>query len=370
MPRMHPQRAPRVPYTLIVLSLLTLTFWGAHAAEAFLVPLSFAALLAFVMTPLVQAFRQVRIPEWAAITLSVFAIVTPIFTLGYFLSVEIDHFLKNSSAMMDTLQAHWNQISTSNLGRRFHLDGLLHGSTLKQRASAEASQGFRYVLEGLHALLSLGSQVLLVILLGVVMVISRHSLRQGMDHIFDAWGMKQSHAVLDESMLLIERFLIARLAIVLFVAFADLIILRAFHVDYFILLAVFLGVMTMIPAIGFIIALTPTLLISLLSGSSILKTVGLFAGLALVSALESHVITPKWIGKQINLNLLTIFVGLLAGERLWGVAGMFLSLPLLAILRIVFSASPILKPLGDLLSEREDEALARRLSHPDGRKSA
>lgn len=367
---MDPQKSPRVPYTLIVLSLLTLTLWGAYEAESFLVPLSFAALLAFIMTPLVQAFRQARVPEWAAITLSVFAVVIPIFTLGYFLSVEIDHFLRNSSVMMDTLQAHWDAISRSTLGRRFHLEGLLHGSTLRQRAAAEASQGFRYVLEGLHALLSLGSEVLLVLLLGVIMVISRHSLRRGMDQIFDAWSMSQSHAVLDESMLLIERFLIARLAIVLFVALADLILLRAFHVDYFILLAVFLGVMTLIPAVGFIIALTPTLLISLLSGNSFLKTVGLFVGLGIVSALESHVVTPKWIGKQINLNLLTIFIGLLAGERLWGVAGMFLSLPLLAILRIVFSASPILKPLGDLLSAREDESLARRLSSPKGRKSA
>ncbi|MFL5812171.1 MAG: AI-2E family transporter [Bdellovibrionia bacterium] len=367
---MESRLAPRIPITLIILSLLTLTLWGAREAQSFLVPLSFAALLAFIMTPLVHALRLLRIPDWLAIVISVVAVVAPIFTLGYFLSVEIDHFIRNSPAMMDTLQKHWDQISRSSFGNRFHLENVMQGSTLRQRAANEASQGFRYLLEGLHALLSLGSEVLIVILLGVVMVISRHSLRRGLDHAFDTWKMPQYHAILEESMLLIERFLVARLALVLLVALADLIILRAFHVEYFILLAVFLGVMTLIPAVGFIIALTPTLLISLISGNSLLKTIFLFAGLAVISALESHVFTPKWVGKRINLNLLTTFIGLLAGERLWGVAGMFLSLPYLAIFRILLSASPSLKPLGDLLSERDDPALAKRLAHPDKRKSA
>jgi predicted PurR-regulated permease PerM len=367
---MEARKPPHVPPMLILLSLLTLTLWGAHEAEGFLVPLSFAALLAFVMTPLVQALTRVRLPEWLSITLSVIVVVAPIFTLGYFLSLEIDHFLRNSSSMMDTLQSHWDRIAHSTYGRRLHLENLMQGSTFKQRAASEASQGFRYLLEGLHALLSLGSAVVLVILLAVVMVISRHSLRRGMDQVFDAWGMPQSHAILDESMLLIERFLIARLALVLFVALADLIILRVFRVDYFILLAVFMGVMTLVPAIGFILALIPTLLLSLITGNSLIKTLFLFGCLAVISALESHVATPKWIGKQINLNLLTVFVGLLAGERLWGVSGMFLSLPLVAILRIVFSASPTLKPLGDLLSAREDQDQAHRLSRPKERKIA
>jgi predicted PurR-regulated permease PerM len=305
-----------------------------------------------------------------AITISAIAVVAPLFTLGYFLSVEIDHLLRNAPAIMDTLQKHWDQLTHSTYGKRFHLENVTQGSTLRQRAETEASQGFRYLLEGLHALLSLGSEVLIVILLGVVMVISRNTLRQGLDQAFDAWRMPQSHAILDESTSLIERFLIAKLALVLFVAFADLVVLRIFDVQYFVLLAVFLGIMTLIPAVGFIIALIPTLLISLVSGNSLLKTVGLFLGLAVVSAFESHVFTPKWIGKRINLNLLTVFIGLLAGERLWGIAGMFLSLPFLAILRILFAASPPLKPLGDLLSEREDLELANRLAQPKQRKSA
>jgi predicted PurR-regulated permease PerM len=367
---MENRRLPHVPFTLIILSLLTLTLWGAYEASSFLVPLSFAALLAFIMTPFVQGLRYLRVPEWLAITISIIAVVAPIFTLGYLLSIEIDHFLRNSPAMMDTLQKHWDQLTHTAYGKRFHLADFTQGSTLRQRAEREASQGFRYLLEGLHALLSMGSEVLLVILLAVVMVISRHTLRQGLDQAFDAWQMPQFHTVLDESTRLIERFLIAKLALVLFVAVADLVILRIFNVQYFVLLAVFLGIMTLIPAVGFIIALIPTLLISLVSGNSLVKTVGLFIGLAVVSAFESHVFTPKWIGKQINLNLLTVFIGLLAGERLWGIAGMFLSLPLLAILRILFAASPALKPLGMLLSAREDQDLANRLSQPKPRKTA
>lgn len=343
----------RMPFILTLFTLLTITIWGAYQAADFLIPLSFAALLSFMMLPLVRGFNRVKLPEWIGILLSVVLVLAPLFTLGYFLSREVENFLHHGPAMMEALQKHWDELVQTPLGTRLHLDRILQGTTLRQRLEAETSNVFRILLQGLHALLSTGSEILLVTLLAVVMVISRNSLLRGMNQAFRVWDMAGSPAIVDESIALIEQFLIARLSIVLFVAIADLVILKIFGVNFFVLLAVMMGIMTLIPAVGFIISLAPTLLISLLSGNSILKTVFLFAGLAVVSIIESNVLTPMWVGKRINLNLLATFIGLFAGERLWGVPGMFLSLPLLAILRIILSATPETKPLGDLLSERE-----------------
>ena len=115
----------------------------------------------------------------------------------------------------------------------------------------------------------------------------------------------------------------------------------------------FLGVLTAVPAIGFIIGVIPPLLVSLANGFGLFKTGAIFLALVVVSIIEGNYMTPKMVGGSLNINALAVFVGLFAGGLIWGVWGMFLSIPVLGILRIVFHAAPALQPWSELLAERK-----------------
>jgi predicted PurR-regulated permease PerM len=58
---------------------------------------------------------------------------------------------------------------------------------------------------------------------------------------------------------------------------------------------------------------------------------------------------PAVVGSKVRLNALITFIGIILGEMLWGLSGMFLSIPIIAIFKIIFDRVESLKPWGYLL---------------------
>jgi predicted PurR-regulated permease PerM len=124
--------------------------------------------------------------------------------------------------------------------------------------------------------------------------------------------------------------------------------------------AVFFGligaVLNIIPYIGpFIGALLPTAYAAL-TMDSLLSPLLILAVYQVIQVLEGNFLTPKIVGGQVNLNAFVTFLGLLLGASIWGVAGMILIIPILAILREIFDLSDSTKPYALLLGE---EVLAK-----------
>ena len=69
---------------------------------------------------------------------------------------------------------------------------------------------------------------------------------------------------------------------------------------------------------------------------------------------------PKVVGSKVQINSLIALLGLVIGELLWGISGMFLSIPVIAIIKIVFDRVKELNVWGYLLGEEEEEPLKPR----------
>ena len=85
--------------------------------------------------------------------------------------------------------------------------------------------------------------------------------------------------------------------------------------------------------------------------------VGVAGVFVFVQFLEGNFITPQIVGSKVSINGLVAIIALLLGSALWGLAGMALSLPTVAILKVVFDAVPELKPYAYVLGEPDHERL-------------
>lgn len=336
----------------MVSALLVVVVWGLAQASPLLVPLSISALLAFLLAPLVRAMRRARVPELLAITISAILLLLPFSALGYLLVKQGTALSRDFPRIVTSLDAFLGNFSSTWLGQKLQLESDINVSRITDRLAASAGQGLEILLAGLGALLNAGSQTALVLLYTVLMLAARGHLRRSFERILARNRSLEAAFMLDEIAVLIERFLIARSAIVAIIAAADLLILVAFKIKYAFLLASFLGVMTLVPAIGFILAVIPPIIVSVAQGHGLISTLGLTGALLTMSAIEGNVLTPKLVGKSLNINALATFVGLFAGALLWGVWGMLLSIPILGILRIAFSRDPALAPWGELLADK------------------
>ncbi len=103
-------------------------------------------------------------------------------------------------------------------------------------------------------------------------------------------------------------------------------------VKYPIMLGLFIGVTNIIPYFGSIIGLIPTIAIALLSSPklAIITTIVML----IIQFLEGNVLSPFIVGKSLHMHPLFIMAALVVGGEVFGVVGMILSVPILAVIKI------------------------------------
>ena len=113
------------------------------------------------------------------------------------------------------------------------------------------------------------------------------------------------------------------------------------------------ALMTIIPYIGIFISAAIPVSIAYLTKDSMWYPIGVIVIFTVVQYLEANVIYPKVVGAQLNLSTWATLVGIVIGTIIWGIAGMILITPLLAILKIVSDYIPQWKPVNLLLNRAE-----------------
>ncbi len=139
-----------------------------------------------------------------------------------------------------------------------------------------------------------------------------------------------------------------------------IIILSLLGVKYAVLLGVITGVFNVVPYLGIFTALLLSTLITFAT-AGLAKVVLVLIVYIAVHAVDGNIIMPLVVGSKVKINPLIAFLGIIIGEMLWGISGMFLCIPYLAILKIIFDRIEELKPWGRLMGEEETPSRKRRV---------
>lgn len=129
--------------------------------------------------------------------------------------------------------------------------------------------------------------------------------------------------------------------------------------------AVFFGtlgaLLNIIPYVGpFFGAMLP-MIYSFLTKDSLFYPAGVLVSYQIIQMIEGNFLTPKIVGGNVNLNAFITFLGLIIGGTIWGVAGMILIIPMMAILREIFDLSESTRPFALLLGEEKERENKRGL---------
>jgi predicted PurR-regulated permease PerM len=165
---------------------------------------------------------------------------------------------------------------------------------------------------------------------------------------------KESHEtvseVLYETKTLIQSYLVGLLIEAAIVASLNATGLLLLGIDYAILLAIIGALLNIIPYIGGIIAVLLPVLIAYTTKSPVYVLWVLILYM-IVQFADNHYIMPRIVASKVRINALVSIIVVFIGGALWGVAGMFLSVPLTAIVKVIFDRITPLKPWGFLLGD-------------------
>ena len=81
------------------------------------------------------------------------------------------------------------------------------------------------------------------------------------------------------------------------------------------------------------------------------KVIWIVAVMFGVHVIDYNILLPVIVGSKVKINAMITLFGIIVGEMLWGIAGMFLSIPVIAVTKIIFDRVEPLKPWGLLMGE-------------------
>ncbi|MBF4490943.1 AI-2E family transporter [Flavobacterium sp. MR2016-29] len=120
-------------------------------------------------------------------------------------------------------------------------------------------------------------------------------------------------------------------------------------VKYFILLGLITGILNLIPYIGILIAGIITVLASLTGTPDTSIILGILIVNVIVQLIDNNILVPLIINSKVEINAFVSIMGIIVGGAAAGISGMFLAIPLLAILKIIFERIESLEPWGYLM---------------------
>ena len=102
---------------------------------------------------------------------------------------------------------------------------------------------------------------------------------------------------------------------------------------YPLVLGTIIGITNVIPYFGPIIGAIPAMIIAATMSGKMVMTVVIIV--LVLQFLEGNVLSPLIVGKSLHMHPLFIMLALLAGGELGGITGMILSIPILAVLKVI-----------------------------------
>lgn len=126
--------------------------------------------------------------------------------------------------------------------------------------------------------------------------------------------------------------------------------LMALGVRHAILFGMLTAIMTIIPYVGIVVSALLPITVAFITNDSIWYPVGVVLVFSFVQYLEANIIFPRVVGAQLNVSTWATLIAIFTGGIIWGVSGMVLFIPLVAILKIISDHVPGLEALNLLLN--------------------
>lgn len=333
-------------FALISIGLYALIY-ALYASQAIILPVIYATIIAILLDPVVNFLTAKKVHKLVAISLSVILVFLIITAFLYFLSVQFSLFSETYPKLKEKFNDIFNQ-TVQWISVKFNV------STAKINDMVENSQKKAMDNMGgtIGQILALVNSVLIsAVLIPVYLFMILYYkllLLEFITRVFKTEHIGTVGTVLNNSKKIIQSYLSGLVLEAIIMAGLNAGGLLMLGIDYAIILGITGALLNIIPYIGGVIAISLPMIIALvtkdISSALMVMLVYLF-----IQFVDNNFIVPRIVASKVKINALVSIIVVLIFGALWGVAGMFLSIPLTAIIKVIFDNIETLKPWGMLL---------------------
>ncbi len=335
-------------YSQIILGLVA-TFFVLYIAQDIILPLVYSFILAILINPIVNYLTSKKVNRVVAIFIGLLITIFIMFGLMYFIGSQASLF----SDAFPQLKIKFNILIEDLItwiSQNFNISKYKINLWLLNLEKEGLGSSTSVLGQTINTIGGIFVYVLLIPVYVFMILYYKPLLLEFINRIFT----KERHTtvldVLEQSKSLIQNYLLGLLIEASLVATLNSIGLMIIGIDYAILLGVIGALLNIIPYIGGIIAISLPMILALATKSPSAALTVLVVYL-IVQFIDNNIIVPKIVASKVKINALMSIIVVIIGGAIWGFSGMFLSIPLTAIIKVIFDRINHLKPFGYLLGD-------------------
>lgn len=194
-----------------------------------------------------------------------------------------------------------------------------------------------YVINAINAVTSI-FDVFVAVVVSIYILIGRTQILGFLKKLANAVFKEKTYKNLDKyfnnSNEIFFKFIASQFLDAVVVGILVTIAMSIMKVKYAPLLGFLIGLFNMIPYVGAIIAVAIAAIITLITGG-LSQTIWMLIVVIILQQIDANIINPKIIGKSLKVNPLLVLLAITVGGAYFGVLGMFLAVPVMAIIKIL-----------------------------------
>ncbi len=326
-----------------------------------IMPILMAFFISILLLPIFRFLRKWKFPEAIAIVCSIVVGALLIVGIVGFLSYQVSILVSDFPEIQKNVNIHINNISEW-INRKMHFSSTQQITLLKQQSEKMVTNAGS-MLSG--AAVSLSSVFVFMGLLPIYVFLLMYYKNLLLRFVF-LWFSRDYHEQVESGLKEIESIIKSYLVgLLIQITYITILLggtLAIFGIKHALLIGIIFGILNLIPYIGALIGNLLGVLLTLTSSQDLGQVFTVLIAIAVVQFLDNNILMPRIVGSKVKINALMSIVGVIIGGSIAGIPGMFLSLPMMAILKIVFDRTDEFRHWGVLLGD--DRPALSPISHP------
>jgi len=347
----------KAPMVVIGIYLFFYILW---LLQDIIVPFAFAGLIAILLNPVYNRLQQWKVPKIAAILLTILLAVLVLAGILFFLSSQIVQFGDMVPQLKEKTLSLLHQLQQW-LSESFGI------STKKQMnmVNEAMNNSKAYVGRTLNTVFGMLSFFVLIPLYVFLLLFYKPLILNFIYEVFEEDNEEQVAEILKETKGAVQSYIVGLMIETSIIAVLNSVALLILGVQYAILLGVIGAILNLIPYIGGVVAILLPVLMSFITKDGFTTPILIVAAYSVIQFLDNNIIVPRVVSSKVSVNALISIIVVLLGGTLWGFSGMFLSIPFVAVLKIIFDRIDELKPWGKLLGDKMPAKAPRQVVNPE-----
>jgi len=328
--------------------------WMMYIASGIIVPLIFALIIAVVLYPIVKWFERKKINRIFAIIFTLIIGFLAIAGLGVLMYSQVSRLSMSWPELVEKFSEVYNETMAwasgyFEISPEIIIDYISNAKSNFYKTSGDAIG---------QTIISVGSGLVVLFVIPVYVFLILFYKPLLLDFFHQLFGASYKNTVTDiinQTKTVIQKYLSGLIIEIIIIAVLNTIGLMLLGIEYAILLGIIGALLNVIPYIGGLVAVALPMVIALITKDSPMYALYVLAIYYTIQLIDNNYIVPKIVASKVKVNALVSIVVIFAFGALWGIPGMFLSIPITAIFKVICDRIESLKPIGFLLGDTMPE---------------